>query len=89
MADNLEYKLSEYLTGGRFFAGIVLHEGESMVKMVTDALGDHVLTFGSDYPHAESRFPGSADIPASWKSISDEQRRKLLWDNPVRFFGEP
>src|SRR5881296_3323903 len=48
VAEGLEYQLSEYLTGGRFFAGIVLHEGEEMVKMVDDLMGDHVLTFGSD-----------------------------------------
>ena len=87
--EHLEYKLSEYMTGGRFFAATGLHEGESMVKMVTDDLGDHVLMFGSDYPHAESRFPASADIPLGWQSLSDDQRRKLLWENPVRFFGEP
>jgi len=89
VAENLEYKLSEYMTGGRFFAAIVLHEGEDMVKMVTEQLGDHVLMFGSDYPHAESRFPESPDKVLAWTSISDEQKRKLFWDNPVRFFGEP
>ena len=87
--EHLEYKLSEYMTGGRFFAATVLHEGEDMAKMVTDQLGDHVLMFGSDYPHAESRFPESVGIPAGWSRLSEEQRRKLLWDNPVRFFGEP
>ena len=87
--EHLEYKLSEYLTGGRFFASIVLHEGEDMVKMVTKDLGDHILMFGSDYPHAESRFPESANIPLGWTGLSDDQKRKLMWDNPVRFFGEP
>jgi uncharacterized protein len=89
VAENLEYKLSEYLTGGRFFAGIVLHEGEEMAKMVTDQMGDHILTYGSDYPHPESRYPDSVDIPLAWKSLTQEQLRKLFWDNPVRFFGEP
>jgi len=88
-AEDLEYTMSEYMTGGRFFTGIVLHEGEAMVKMVTDDLGDHILMFGSDYPHSESRFPGSTDIPIGWKSLSEEQLRRLLWDNPVRMFGEP
>src|SRR5206468_3631526 len=74
--EHLEYKLSEYMTGGRFFAAIVRHEGEDMVKMVTDQLGDHVLMFGSDYPHAESRFPNSGQIPLDWQSLSDEQKRK-------------
>ncbi len=89
VAENLEYRLSEYMTGGRFFAATVLHEGETMVKMVTDLLGDHILTFGSDYSHPESRFPNSAEIPFTWKSLTPEQLRKLMWDNPVRFFGEP
>lgn len=87
--EHLEYKMSDYMTGGRFFAATVLHEGEEMVKMVTDLLGDHSLMFGSDYPHAESRFPESVEIPVGWTSLTKEQRRKLLWDNPVRFFGEP
>jgi predicted TIM-barrel fold metal-dependent hydrolase len=89
VAENLEYKLSEYMTSGRFFTAIVLHEGEPMVKMVDDLLGDDILTFGSDYPHSESRFPESASIPLSWKTLSQEQLRKLVWENPVRFFGEP
>lgn len=89
VAEGLEYKLSEYLTGGRFFAGVVLHEGEAIVKMVTDDLGDHILTFGSDYPHPESRFPGSAEVALSWTSLGEDRLRKLLWDNAVRFFGEP
>jgi predicted TIM-barrel fold metal-dependent hydrolase len=57
--------------------------------MVTDVLGDHILMFGSDYSHPESRFPNSADIPLAWRSLSEDQLRKLCWDNPVRFFGEP
>src|SRR5258708_3612275 len=67
--EHLEYKMSEYMTGGRFFASIVLHEGEGMVKMVNEQLGDHILMMGSDYPHAESRFPASADIPLNWPSL--------------------
>lgn len=89
VAEGLEYQLSEYLTGGRFFAGIVLHEGEEMVKMVDDLMGDHVLTFGSDYPHSESRFPESVDRVLGWQSLTSERKQKLLWDNPVTFFGEP
>jgi predicted TIM-barrel fold metal-dependent hydrolase len=89
VADNLEFKLSEYMTGGRFFAAIVLHEGEDMVRMVTDQLGDHVLMFGSDYPHAESRFPESPDKVLGWNSLNADETRKLLWENPIRFFGEP
>jgi predicted TIM-barrel fold metal-dependent hydrolase len=89
VAEDLQHTLSDYLTGGRFFASIVLHEGESMVKMVMDQLGDHILMFGSDYPHAESRFPDSVETVLAWDSLSAERMRKLTWDNPARFFGEP
>jgi predicted TIM-barrel fold metal-dependent hydrolase len=77
------------MVGGRFFAGIVIHEGEKMAKMVTDFLGDHVLMYASDYPHAESRFPESVDKVLSWNSLGPEALRKLMWDNAVRFYGEP
>ncbi len=87
--EHLEHKMSEYMTGGRFFAAIVLHEGEEMVKMVTDDLGDHVLMFGSDYPHAESRFPDSVDKALAWTSLTNDRKQKLMWDNAVRCFGEP
>jgi predicted TIM-barrel fold metal-dependent hydrolase len=89
VAENLQHKLSEYMTGGRFFAATVLHEGEDMVQMVSDQLGDHVLMFGSDYPHSESRFPESVETVLGWDGLSHEAMQKLLWDNPVRFFGEP
>ena len=89
VSDKLEHKLSEYLTGGRFFAGIVIHEGEAITRMVMDDLGDHILMFGSDYPHAESRFPESVDKVLSWDSIGRDRMQKLMWDNAVRCFGEP
>jgi predicted TIM-barrel fold metal-dependent hydrolase len=89
LPENLQHKLSEYMVGGRFFAGIVIHEGEKMAKMVTDFLGDHVLMYASDYPHAESRFPESANRVLSWHSLGAEGLRKLLWDNAVRFYAEP
>ncbi|MBV9121682.1 MAG: amidohydrolase [Chloroflexi bacterium] len=86
---DLKQTPSEYMTGGRFFASIVLHEGPDMLEMVSRMLGDQVLMFGSDYPHAESRFPNSVDQVLGWENVSLEQMRKLMWDNAVRAFGEP
>ena len=86
----LKHKISEYVTGGRFFASIELHEGSEMARICTEFLGDHVLMFGSDYPHAESRFPESADLALTWQNVLGAQSmQKMMWDNPVRFFGEP
>ena len=68
------------------FAAVVLHEGEEITRMVSDLMGDHVLMFGSDYPHAESRFPRSADIALGWDSLGEERLRKLMWENAARCF---
>lgn len=86
----LKHKMSDYITGGRFFASIEQHEGPNSAKTVNESLGDHILMFGSDYPHAESRFPESADRVLAWQNvIGPEAMKKMMWDNPVRFFGEP
>ncbi len=86
----LKHKISDYVIGGRFFASIELHEGSEMAHMFNQILGDHVLMFGSDYPHAESRFPESADLALSWQNVLGAQAmQKMMWDNPVRFFGAP
>jgi uncharacterized protein len=89
VAEGLKHKPSEYLAGGRFFCTITSHEGPDMVEAVNRLLSDRILMFGSDYPHSESHFPGSVDEILGWDSLSDETLRKVLWDNPVRAFGEP
>ena len=35
----LKHKISEYMTGGRFFSSIEMHEGEDMIRMIMDFLG--------------------------------------------------
>ena len=89
LPENLAHKPSEYMTSGRFFASLVIHEGERMAHMVSDFLGDGVLMYSSDYPHAESRFPESTNKVLAWKSLGDEVMRKLFWDNATRCFGAP
>jgi len=89
LAEGLRAKPSEYMTSGRFFAGIVLHEGEKMVRMVTDQLGSDMLMFGSDYPHAESRFPDSANKVLGWEGLNPAELQKLLWSNAEHCFGAP
>lgn len=87
VAEGLKHSMWEYFTNGRFFCSIVLHEGEDMVRMVNELMGDHVLMFGSDYPHAESRFPKSVDLVMEWETIGEASKRKLLWDNAAKCYG--
>lgn len=86
VAENLQHSMMEYMSGGRFFTSIVLHEGADMVRMVSEILGDDILMFGSDYPHAESRFPISVNTVDDW-ALNDVTRRKLMWDNAAKCFA--
>jgi predicted TIM-barrel fold metal-dependent hydrolase len=48
------------------------------------------LVFSTDYPHGDSKYPEAVnsflELP-----LSDEEKRKILWDNCARFYavGEP
>jgi predicted TIM-barrel fold metal-dependent hydrolase len=85
----LRHTMREYMSGGRFFASIVLHEGPEMIKMVSGFLGNHVLMFSTDYPHPETRFPDSVDLVLGWQQLDDALLPQIMWDNAVRCFGEP
>lgn len=84
----LKHKPSDYLTSGRFFSSIEMHEGEDMFNSVTGFLGDDVLMYASDYPHPECRFPHSVDHILGWTSLKPQTRQKLLWDNATRFYKQ-
>jgi predicted TIM-barrel fold metal-dependent hydrolase len=85
----LQHTMMEYMSGGRFFASIVLHEGPEMIRMVSGFLGDQVLMFSTDYPHPETRFPNSVDLVLGWHQLGASLVPKIMWDNAVRCFGEP
>jgi len=46
------------------------------------------VLFSSDFPHGEGRENAALEI-LERKDLSEAQKRKLLYDNTVRFFGEP
>jgi predicted TIM-barrel fold metal-dependent hydrolase len=60
---------------------------ESSVKYAIDYLGksDNIV-FSTDFPHIDAQFPHGSDeflkLP-----ISDEDKRKILWDNCAAFYG--
>jgi predicted TIM-barrel fold metal-dependent hydrolase len=90
VAEDLKHKPGEYMTSGRFFASIEMHEGPDIMRSVAELMGEGVLMFASDYPHAESRFPESVDRVMAWReTVSAGALEKMFWDNSVRCFGEP
>jgi len=88
LAPDMKRRYEETITSGRFFAAIEMTEGQDMVQMVSDFLGDGILMYASDYPHHESHFPESTDHFLGW-SLNDDLRRKLLWENPIGLYGAP
>jgi predicted TIM-barrel fold metal-dependent hydrolase len=85
----LHHTMTEYMSSGRFFAAIVLHEGPEMIRMVSEFLGNHVLMFSTDYPHPETRFPDSVDLVLGWKQLDQALLPCIMWDNAVCCFGAP
>ena len=59
---------------------------EPEVGAVVQLMGDDNVVFSTDYPHGDSAFPHSVDEFLG-QELSDESRRKILWDNCARFYG--
>ena len=82
----LKQKFVEYVRGPQYFHSIEMSEGEDVTKSIIDLLGDDTLMFATDYPHTECWFPISVDTVLGWNSISEESKRKMLWDNGVALY---
>jgi predicted TIM-barrel fold metal-dependent hydrolase len=48
--------------------------------------GNDNVAFSTDYPHPDSKFPNAVDRFLSLP-LSDETKRKFLWDNCARLYG--
>ncbi|PZC47949.1 MAG: putative metal-dependent hydrolase, TIM-barrel fold [Chloroflexi bacterium] len=59
---------------------------EEPVKYVIDWMGNSNLVFSTDYPHGDSKYPHAVErffeLP-----ITDEDKRKILWDNCAEMYG--
>lgn len=81
--DNVKMKPSEYFRRQCF---ISIEPDEPYLAQIIDFIGSDNLIFGSDYPHIDS----DADIIdkiTSLSTISPQIIQKILWDNPMRFYG--
>lgn len=54
-------------------------------------MGDDRIVFESDFPHPDSKFPHTTDefLALLPDQISDDSKRKVLWDNAVDFYRFP
>jgi predicted TIM-barrel fold metal-dependent hydrolase len=61
---------------------------EEPVKHVIDAIGDDRIVFSTDFPHGDSKFPRAVESFLKLP-ISEESKRKILWDNCAAYYGLP
>jgi predicted TIM-barrel fold metal-dependent hydrolase len=59
---------------------------ERDVGAVVQLIGDANLVFSTDYPHSDSDFPKATE-EFFRQEMPAESRRKILWDNCVKFYG--
>jgi len=77
-------KPSEYFSRQVFVA---CDGDEFALPGVVDLVGSDNLLWNTDYPHPDAPDPNKALPEFLNQPISDESKRKVLWDNPVRLFG--
>lgn len=81
-----EQKPSEYIRKGNIFFAVEVEE--SALPLAARVANENALLWASDYPHERDQRDFSQDIPnlINRRDISDELKRKIFWDNPLRFY---
>jgi predicted TIM-barrel fold metal-dependent hydrolase len=58
---------------------------ETPARYAIDFLGNDNLVYSTDYPHGDSRYPHATEAFLKLP-ITDEDKRKILWDNCARLY---
>ncbi len=79
-------KPSEYLRRGNIYFAAEVEE--TALPLATQGLPEEVIIWASDYPHERDQRDFSQDIPklSARKDISEDLKRKILFDNTLRFY---
>jgi predicted TIM-barrel fold metal-dependent hydrolase len=79
----LEMAPSEYF---RRQCYVSVEPDEEPARYMVEEFGSDQLVFSTDYPHGDSRYPHATEkfleLP-----LTDDEKRKILWDNCARFYG--
>lgn len=66
---------------------ITFDPDDASVPYVAQCVGSDKLFYASDYPHFDSKFPESANIVLDRTDLTNEQKKLMLSDNPITFYG--
>jgi len=59
---------------------------ETPARFMIEEFGADRLVFSTDYPHGDSRYPAAVDSILKLP-LSQEDKKKILWDNCARFYA--
>ena len=65
-----------------------MESNEELMPQELALLGDGQLMYSSDFPHGEGRDTAAGEIIAR-TDITEDQKRRILYDNAVDFYGAP
>jgi predicted TIM-barrel fold metal-dependent hydrolase len=65
---------------------VSIEPDEEPARMMIDHYGAERVVFSTDYPHTDSRYPKATESLLKLP-LSDEEKRKILWDNCARFYA--
>jgi len=81
-----ESAIEEYAKSGKIF--IAGEAGDRLLLQEIQLLGEDQILYSSDLPHGEGRHDAAKEIIAR-SDLNEAQKRKILYDNAVKFFGTP
>jgi predicted TIM-barrel fold metal-dependent hydrolase len=81
----LQRDVEDYLKSGKIF--VAAEADDAMLVNEMALLGEDQILFSSDFPHDEGRGDAMREV-LEREDISEKQKRKILCDNTLRFFGQ-
>ena len=75
---------TDWIKSGRIY--LSFETDEALLPQVADFIGEDHLLLSTDMPHSELRDNAVSQLAAR-NDLSDEAKRKIRHDNPMRFYG--
>jgi predicted TIM-barrel fold metal-dependent hydrolase len=65
---------------------VSMEPDETPARYLIEELGSDQIVFSTDYPHGDAKYPNAVESFLKLP-LSDEDKRKILWDNCARFYS--
>jgi predicted TIM-barrel fold metal-dependent hydrolase len=67
---------------------IAADSDETTIQYTVDYIGDENIVFNTDYPHSDAPIPSVPLQAMLDQPISEDNKRKILWDSSVKIYGQ-